>query len=189
MVFFRHTEVLNLAFHKVPFLNPFYSCFSSMICTALPRFSISYFFADNTNFFLSHKSYETLFRLMNSELILVNNCLMNNRLSLNVSKTNSILFRSRRKHLPSNEGVLTINNISIPRVDNARFLGVHIDQFLTWKTHISNVSSKVAKTTLVFCLGLVTYFLFIFVLASIILWFILICHIVALYGPPIILRA
>src|SRR6218665_2844873 len=82
---------------------------------------------------------------MNSELILVNNCLMNNRISLNVSKTNSILFRSHRKHLPSNEGVLTINNISIPMVDNARFLGVHIDQFLTWKTHISNVSSKFAK--------------------------------------------
>lgn len=102
-------------------------------------------FADDTNFFLSHKSYETLFRLMNSELILVNNWFINNRLSLNVSKTNYILFRSHRKHLPSTEGVLTINNISIPRVDNARFLGVHIDQFLTWKTHISSVSSKVAK--------------------------------------------
>src|SRR6218665_4231343 len=56
-----------------------------------------------------------------------------------------ILFRSHRKHLPSTKGVLTINNISITRVDNVRFLGVHIDQFLTWKTHISNVSSKFAK--------------------------------------------
>ena len=60
---------------------------------------------------------------MNSELILVNNWFINNKLSLNVSKTNYILFRSHRKHLPSTEGVLTINNISIPRVDNARFLG------------------------------------------------------------------
>src|SRR6218665_1410113 len=42
---------------------------------------------------------------------------------------------------------------------------------------------KSCKKTLVFCLGLVTYFLFIFVLASIILWFFFICHIVALYGP------
>src|SRR6218665_1524182 len=57
-----------------------------------------------------------------------------------------ILFRSDRKHLPSTEGVLTINNISIPSVDNARFLGVHIDHFLTWNTHISSVSSNVAKT-------------------------------------------
>src|SRR6218665_4217522 len=89
MVFFRHTEVLNLAFHKVPFMDPFYSCFSSMICPALPRFSISYFML-MTQIFLSHKSYETLFRLMNSELILVNNWFINNRLSLNVSKTNYI---------------------------------------------------------------------------------------------------
>src|SRR6218665_1654226 len=103
---------------------------------------------------------------------------------------NYILFRSHRKHLPSTEGVLTINNISIPRVDNARFLGVHIDQFLTWKTHISSVSSKVAKNIDILSRhSLVTYFLFIFVLASIILWFILICHIVALYGPPTILHA
>src|SRR6218665_792043 len=118
--------------------------------------------------FVSHKSYETLFRLMNSELILISrpNWFINNRLSLNVSKTSYILFRSHRKYLPSTDGVLTINNISIPRIDNAWFLGVHIDQFLTWKTHISSVSSKAAKT-LVFCLGLVTYFLFIFVLASI----------------------
>ena len=42
--------------------------------------------------FLSHKSYETLFRLMNSELILVNNWFRNNRLSLNVSKTNYISY-------------------------------------------------------------------------------------------------
>src|SRR6218665_3657322 len=105
-----------------------------------------------------------------------------------VKPTISYIFRSHRKHLPSTEGVLTINNISIPRVDNARFLGVHIDQFLTWKTHFSSVSSKVAKT-LVFCLGSVTYFLFIFALASIMLWFNLIYHIVALYGPPIILHA
>ena len=85
---------------------------------------------------------------MNSELTLVNNWFINNRLSLNVSKPNYILFRSHRKHLhvPSTEGVLAINNISIPRVDNARFLGVNIDQFLTWETHISSVSSKLAKS-------------------------------------------
>src|SRR6218665_2766795 len=145
MVFFRHTEVLNLAFHKVPFLDPFYSCFSSMICPALPRFSISYFLLITQISFYRINHMKLYFRLINSELILVNNWFINNRLSLNVSKTNYILFRSHRRHLPSTEGVLPINNISIPRVDNARFLGVHIDQFLTWKTHISSVSSKVAK--------------------------------------------
>src|SRR6218665_1861620 len=84
---------------------------------------------------------------MNSELILVNNWFINNRFSLNVSKTNYILVRSHRKqlHVPSTEGVLKIDNISIHRVDNARFLGIHVDQFLTWKTIISSVSSKVAK--------------------------------------------
>src|SRR6218665_2025057 len=114
MVFFRHTEVLNLAFHKVPFLDPFYSCFSSMICPALPHFSISYFLLmTQISFYrINHMKLDNMgirgVRLMNSELILVNNWFINNRLSLNVSKTNYILFRSHRKHLPSTEGVLTI---------------------------------------------------------------------------------
>src|SRR6218665_1047051 len=152
MMFFRHTEALNLALHKVPILDPFYFCFSSMICPALSHFFIFYLLLMIQIFYRINHNYVTLFRVMNSELV-KRNWFVNNRLSLNVSKTNYILFRSHRKHLPSNEGVITINNISIPRVDKARFLGVHIDQILTWKAHISIVSSKVAKT-LVFCLGL-----------------------------------
>src|SRR6218665_3318247 len=105
---------------------------------------------------------------------------------------NYILFRSHRKHLPSTEGVLTINNISIPRVDNARFLGVHIDQFLTWKTHISSVSSKVPKN--IGILSRLSYLLPIHIRTSLYYTMVhplsdLICHIVALYGPPIILHA
>jgi len=60
---------------------------------------------------------------MNSEIIFVNSWFIFNKLSLNVSKTNYILFRSRRKHLPATACVLTFNNIAIPTVDTARLLG------------------------------------------------------------------
>src|SRR6218665_3577471 len=136
MVFFRHTKTLDIPQGSILasllfllFINHL-SCASSLLHFLL--------FADETNFLL-HKSYETLFRLMNSELILVCIWFINNKFSLNVSKTNYILFRSHRKHLPSTDCVLTINNMSIPRVNTAWFLGVHLDLFLTWKTHISSV--------------------------------------------------
>ena len=53
-----------------------------------------------------------------------------NKLSLNVSKTNFILF-GNRKH---NEDVdITINNVKIDRVYVTKFLGVFIDSNLNWK--------------------------------------------------------
>ena len=36
-------------------------------------------------------------------------------------------------------------NYSIDRVKEATFLGVILDEHLTWKSHINNVSSKVSK--------------------------------------------
>jgi len=35
------------------------------------------------------------------------------------------------------------------KLEEALFLWVHIDQLLTWKTHISSVSSKVAKNIVI----------------------------------------
>ena len=44
------------------------------------------------------------------------------------------------------EGLYTmINNIAIKRVSNVKFLGVIIDEHLTWKSHINLVKNKAAK--------------------------------------------
>ena len=102
-------------------------------------------FADDTNIFVSHKSYDKLIELMNQELIHVNNWFIANKLSLNVSKTNYILFSSHRKRVPLAKGTVTINNLPIPQVSTTKFLGIYVDQFLTWKDHIAHISAKIAK--------------------------------------------
>ena len=43
-------------------------------------------FADNTNLFYSHKNIKTLFQIVNSELKLVNEWFLANKLSLNAKK-------------------------------------------------------------------------------------------------------
>ena len=40
---------------------------------------------------------------------------------------------------------LSINGISLKRVNSSKGLGVEIDEFLTWDAHISSVSKKVAS--------------------------------------------
>ena len=41
---------------------------------------------------------------------------------------------------------IAINNVSIKQIHSARFLGVYIDDKLTWKDHISYISKKLAKS-------------------------------------------
>ena len=49
-------------------------------------------FTDNTNLFYSHKKITTLFQIVNSELKLVNEWFLANKLSLNAKKTKYVLF-------------------------------------------------------------------------------------------------
>ena len=49
-------------------------------------------FADNTNVFRSHKNIKTLYQIDNSELKLVNEWFLENKVSLNAKKAKNVLF-------------------------------------------------------------------------------------------------
>ena len=102
-------------------------------------------FADDSNVFFSHKTYEGLFELVNLELQKIADWFKSNTLSLNLSKTNYILFCSHRKKIPSIQGIIQVDNFKIPQVISVKFLGVHLDQHLTWNIHISQIASKISK--------------------------------------------
>jgi len=100
-------------------------------------------FADDTNAFLSHNSLETLFDIMNTELEKIVDWFNINKLSLNPDKTNYILFQSPRKK--TNDINLYLNEIPITRSHTSKFLGVIIDQYLSWKDHIALVCKQIQK--------------------------------------------
>ena len=102
-------------------------------------------FADDSNAFLSHASYEELIKIANEELAMANDWFKANKLSLNISKTNFIIFRSNNKIIPPSDNVLKIDDIIIPQVTSSKFLGVHIDQHLKWNTHILEITKKISK--------------------------------------------
>ena len=67
-------------------------------------------FADDTNLFFSDNCYNQLFRVANEELINVDHWLTANKLSLNVSKTNYIGFRTLNSKMPRNLPSLKLRN-------------------------------------------------------------------------------
>ena len=65
-----------------------------------------------------------------------------NILSLNISKTNYMIFGNRRK---TADICVRINKEKINRVNYTQCLGVVIDDKLTWKSHILSIRSKLSK--------------------------------------------
>src|SRR3984885_3447549 len=58
-----------------------------------------------------------------------------------------IIFSSRRRKIPEDNNLnISINGTSIKRVPQIKFLGIIIDEHLTWQPHINIVKNKIAKT-------------------------------------------
>ena len=105
----------------------------------------SILFADDTTLFCSAKSLHELSTVINNELSNVMKWLNANRLSLNIDKTNFMIFRPKGKNeiCPT----ININGSNIQEVDNAKFLGMIIDNKLNWLEHIRYISRKIVKGT------------------------------------------
>jgi len=108
-------------------------------------------FADDTTLFITGKNIQNLQNKANMESKHLYEWLCANKLSLNVSKTKYILFgATKNQSLNFN---IKINNQNIEQISDNNptksitFLGVHIDEKLTWKYHINLVNKKIANAT------------------------------------------
>ena len=104
----------------------------------------SLLFADDSNMFVSGKDPDDLIRTMNEEMVKVVDWLQINRLSLNLKKTHFILFHRKRARVSLSAGVI-INNVKIDMVEKTKFLGVIIDQNMSFQSHINYIKGKVAR--------------------------------------------
>ena len=104
-------------------------------------------FADDTNLFYSNRNIDTLFEIVNNELVNISMWFQANKLSLNANKTKYVLFHKprKKKHIPLNLPILKINESEIKREHSLKFLGVIVDENLNWKNHIELLENKIAK--------------------------------------------
>ena len=107
-------------------------------------------FADDTNLLACHKNEKTLQKILNKDLKTLVDWLCANRLSLNVGKTEFIVFRPPRKSL-SNRIILTINRTKIHESTKIKYLGIILDQRLSWRDHINELSKKLVRAILAHC--------------------------------------
>jgi len=107
----------------------------------------SIMYADDTTLFYSHNNIKLMFETMNTELENLNLWFRANKLSLNCDKTNYILFHKTGQllSLPLKIPDLLINNKTIKREKQAKFLGVQIDENLSWRNHIGHIESKISS--------------------------------------------
>ena len=93
-----------------------------------------------------NESNPTLSSVINNELNFISEWLCLNKLSLNAKKTKMMIFHFRQKNISHTIPNLTINNTPIERVHEFNFLGIILDECLTWKSHVQKISSKISVT-------------------------------------------
>ena len=101
-------------------------------------------FADDTTILFSDISSKV--DLINTELKEVTNWFKTNKLSVNASKTNfMIIGTTHQTSKPENNIKVILDNVELSRVNKTKFLGVLIDENLTWKDHIDAISKRMSR--------------------------------------------
>ena len=99
-------------------------------------------FADDTNLTMSHYKDKELQNNVNNELENICDWRRCNKLSINFAKTEYLLI-TRTKIKSSFE--IKISNHIIKQSSCLKYLGIYIDNKLTWKKQVSSVCSKIAR--------------------------------------------
>ena len=87
-------------------------------------------FVDDTNIFYSADGLELLRNTISQELSKLHNWLAVNNLSLNINKINYMVFG---KGCATSDIAITVNQNIIKRIYETTFLGIIIDDKLSWK--------------------------------------------------------
>ena len=99
-------------------------------------------FADDTSLFHAHTDFDTLIKEINEELQKITTWFHTNKLSLNIKKSNFIMFLPKGKKYNTDNVKININGNEIKQVNFTKFVGIYIDEHLSWAQHIEFLSKK-----------------------------------------------
>lgn len=101
------------------------------------RFTNVVLFADDTSILITEKNYEHLNQKIRLSLHSTSRLFKANQLVLNLIKTNIIKFSI--SHFLQLQLINEHNNTITSEVPDTKFLGVQIDNHLSWKHHIDRI--------------------------------------------------
>ena len=103
-------------------------------------------FADDTNVFSSNSDFQSLQRILNTELPKLSTWFKSNKLSLNLKKTNFIHFQSRKNKNDNPQPEIIIDGEHLEKKESTKFLGTVINENLRWSDHVLYISKRVSRT-------------------------------------------
>lgn len=120
-----------------------------------------YSYADDTALVFEGLTWESVFNAANRGLNVVSTWLKANLLTLNISKTNYICFSINKVTEPDNSLKVKIHDCdgidwqgctcaTLERVACTKYLGVIVDQRLSWHPHIEYINSRIRKLVWIF---------------------------------------
>ena len=103
-----------------------------------------YHFADDTSLIQTNTSLKKLNKNINHDLKLLCEWLRANKISLNSGKTELILFRPKQKTINKNLN-FRISGQKLHPQTSVKYLGVQIDEHLTFHTHLKTLVQKLSR--------------------------------------------
>ena len=103
------------------------------------------YFVDDANLLYSSKPLKNINKRINFDLNNIVHWLRANKISLNTSKTEIILFRTKKKIDIKEHMNFRISGQKINIVKEAKYLGLKLDQHLTFKQHMDTIKLKLNR--------------------------------------------
>ena len=104
-------------------------------------------FADDTNLVIKGKNINELISTVNTELESLDDYFKANKLKLNTDKTKLVCFRKKGSSFALEDLNITVNQTKLQCEKDTTFLGITLDEHLTWETHCNNVANKMSRNT------------------------------------------
>ena len=108
------------------------------------KYSVTRHYADDTCLLNKNKSLKKLKKLLNLDLKILTSWLKANKISLNASKTEILIFRNSKK--PINYDLkLTLDGHRLYPSKYVKYLGILIDPHLKWNYHVKTLAPKLSR--------------------------------------------
>ena len=103
-----------------------------------------FLYADDTNLLASHNDLRKLYEIVNDELKNISFWFSANKLSVNTDKTKYMLFQTGNP-TQTQTTEIKMNSSTLEEVHCVKFLGVLVDNKLSWKDHVTYITIKLSR--------------------------------------------
>ena len=114
------------------------------------KHSVTHHFADDTNFLYVSKSLKKIQKYINLDLRYVCNWLKANKISLNASKTEMLVFRDPRRKIDYNLKI-KIDGKKVTPSKFVKYLGIYLDNYLSWHQQEQDMRSRLSRAAGMLC--------------------------------------